>query len=171
MKEAGVDFGILHDGFYGDAAVTIPVGEVSAAADRLLTVTRESLYVAIEQARPGYDLILLDAYGRDGFPHALTTQEFLRAVQRVLSPQGVVLSNVWSRQYNSHYDGMVASYRSLFGFMAVMATLMLIAHAEKLGVWSVDGGMHGLARALARCAQARGAGFRYGQAVEREGGL
>ena len=45
------------------------------------------------------------------------------------------------------------------------STLMLIAHAEKLGVWSVDGGMHGLARALARCAEARGAKFRYGEEV------
>ena len=48
-----VDFGILHDGFYGDAAVTIPVGAISPAAERLLTVTRESLYAAIDFARPG----------------------------------------------------------------------------------------------------------------------
>ena len=94
-----------HFGLVTDARLQVHVGDGRAF---------------IEQARPGYDLILLDAYGRDGFPHALATQEFLRAVQRVLSPQGVVLSNVWSRQHNSHYDDMVASYRSLFGFMAVM---------------------------------------------------
>ena len=48
-----VDFGIVKDGYYGDAALTIPVGRISDAAQRLLTVTNESLYVAIEFARPG----------------------------------------------------------------------------------------------------------------------
>ncbi len=48
-----IDFGILYDGFYGDAAVTIPIGKVSSAAERLLTVTNESLQVAIQFARPG----------------------------------------------------------------------------------------------------------------------
>ena len=48
-----VDFGVVYDGFYGDAALTIPVGHISGAAQRLLTVTEESLYVAIEYARPG----------------------------------------------------------------------------------------------------------------------
>lgn len=47
------------------------------------------------------------------------------------------------------------------------ATLMLIAQVELDGVWSVDGGMHALARALERLARARGARFRYGQRCER----
>ncbi len=42
------------------------------------------------------------------------------------------------------------------------ATLMLIAHAEQQGVWSVEGGMHELALAMARLAQARGATLRLG---------
>ena len=45
------------------------------------------------------------------------------------------------------------------------ATLMLIAHVEKEGVWAPRGGMSGLARALARVAAARGAAFRYNEAV------
>jgi methionyl aminopeptidase len=48
-----VDFGVVYDGFYGDAALTLPVGHISGPAQRLLTVTEESLYVAIEYARPG----------------------------------------------------------------------------------------------------------------------
>ena len=48
-----VDFGIVNDGYYGDAALTIPVGKISDAAERLLKVTKESLYVAIEFARSG----------------------------------------------------------------------------------------------------------------------
>jgi 1-hydroxycarotenoid 3,4-desaturase len=46
---------------------------------------------------------------------------------------------------------------------AAPATLMLVAHVEQSGVWSVRGGMHEVARVLARLAQARGARFIYGQ--------
>lgn len=49
----GVDVGVEKDGFYGDAALSFPVGEVSAEARRLLDVTRESLMQGIAQARPG----------------------------------------------------------------------------------------------------------------------
>ncbi len=41
------------------------------------------------------------------------------------------------------------------------ATLMLVAHVEQAGVWSVDGGMHALARTLAEQAQHQGATLRY----------
>jgi 1-hydroxycarotenoid 3,4-desaturase len=46
------------------------------------------------------------------------------------------------------------------------ATLMLIAQVELEGVWSIDGGMHALARCLERLAIAHGARFRYGQACD-----
>ncbi|MDE2082759.1 MAG: phytoene desaturase [Burkholderiales bacterium] len=42
------------------------------------------------------------------------------------------------------------------------ATLMLVAHVERAGVWSVQGGMHRLAQCLAGAAQRRGARLRYG---------
>ena len=45
-----LDFGVLYGGFYGDAAVTLPVGKVSENAERLMKVTEESLYKAIECA-------------------------------------------------------------------------------------------------------------------------
>lgn len=48
-----VDFGTLYKGFYGDSAVTIPVGEITAELDRLLTITRESLEKGIEQVQVG----------------------------------------------------------------------------------------------------------------------
>jgi methionyl aminopeptidase len=48
-----LDVGALLDGFYGDAAITVPVGEVSEQAARLLAVTEESLFRAIAQARVG----------------------------------------------------------------------------------------------------------------------
>ncbi len=45
------------------------------------------------------------------------------------------------------------------------STLMLIAHVEREGVWSIEGGMHALAKALADAATARGARIRYGEDV------
>jgi len=49
----GIDVGVEKDGFYGDAARTFGVGPVSAEAERLMAVTRESLMQGIAQARPG----------------------------------------------------------------------------------------------------------------------
>ena len=48
-----LDFGVVYKGYYGDAAITVPVGTVSAEAQRLMKVTEEGLYDAIEQAREG----------------------------------------------------------------------------------------------------------------------
>ncbi len=48
----GLDFGVVLDGFYGDAAITVPVGRVSEEARRLLEVTSEALAAAVEEARP-----------------------------------------------------------------------------------------------------------------------
>jgi methionyl aminopeptidase len=48
-----IDFGVRYKGYYGDAAVTLAVGNIGDLEAKLLRVTRESLYQAIEQARPG----------------------------------------------------------------------------------------------------------------------
>jgi len=45
-----LDFGACYDGFYGDAAVTLPVGRVSSTASRLMQVTEQSLYKSVEKA-------------------------------------------------------------------------------------------------------------------------
>lgn len=49
----GIDFGVVLDGYYGDAAVTVPVGRVSPEAQELMQVTRESLRLGIAAARAG----------------------------------------------------------------------------------------------------------------------
>ncbi|MDH4227763.1 MAG: type I methionyl aminopeptidase [Deltaproteobacteria bacterium] len=49
----GIDCGVLLDGYYGDSAVTVPIGKVSSEAARLIEVTRRCLELAIEAARPG----------------------------------------------------------------------------------------------------------------------
>jgi len=49
-----IDCGVLLDGYYGDAAITVPVGDtLSAELRKLLEVTEASLYKGIEQARIG----------------------------------------------------------------------------------------------------------------------
>ena len=49
----GLDFGVIYEGYYGDSAVTVGVGEVSEEAQRLMRVTEQSLYKGIEQLREG----------------------------------------------------------------------------------------------------------------------
>ena len=48
-----IDFGINYDGFFGDTAITVPVGQVSKTAERLTRITRDSLYEGISKAVPG----------------------------------------------------------------------------------------------------------------------
>jgi methionyl aminopeptidase len=48
-----IDVGASLEGYYGDSAVTLPVGPVSEEAAALLRVTEQSLYKAIEMVKPG----------------------------------------------------------------------------------------------------------------------
>lgn len=48
-----LDFGVHVDGFHGDSAVTFPVGSMGEEVERLLRVTRESLYCGLAQMVPG----------------------------------------------------------------------------------------------------------------------
>jgi len=48
----GLDFGVLYNGYYGDAALTVAIGRVSPEIEKLLRVTEESLYLGIEQMYP-----------------------------------------------------------------------------------------------------------------------
>ena len=48
-----LDCGAIIEGYHGDAAVTVPVGQVSEDASRLMKVTDESLEAAIAQIRDG----------------------------------------------------------------------------------------------------------------------
>jgi methionyl aminopeptidase len=48
-----IDIGVTYDGWVADGAVTFRVGPVTPVADKLLDVTRRSLFDAVEQIRPG----------------------------------------------------------------------------------------------------------------------
>lgn len=52
-----IDFGACVDGYYSDSAVTIPIGNVSSVAEKLLKVTKEALYKGIENATPANRLL------------------------------------------------------------------------------------------------------------------
>jgi len=67
----GLDYGVVLDGWYGDAARTVAVGSVSAAAARLLDVGREALARAVAAVRPG-----------------ATTGDLGAAVQRYVESEG-----------------------------------------------------------------------------------
>ncbi|WP_291860967.1 1-hydroxycarotenoid 3,4-desaturase CrtD [Bradyrhizobium sp.] len=86
-------------------------------------------------------------------------------------PQIKPFSSMWSTLSQYFHDSRL---RQLFGRYATYcgsspfkapATLMLVAHVEREGVWSIEGGMYGLARALEHCAESLGATIRYGQEV------
>lgn len=54
-----IDFGVLWRGFYGDSAITVPVGRIDAKKQELLDTTQRSLELGIEQTRAGnrlYDI-------------------------------------------------------------------------------------------------------------------
>jgi len=56
VKEGDIlslDMGVVLDGYFGDSAITVPVGGISESTQRLLRVTQEALGLGIEQARLG----------------------------------------------------------------------------------------------------------------------
>ena len=74
----------------------------------------------IEKVRRPYDVIFLDAFGASSIPAHLTTQEFLQAVRRAVTPGGVVVGNVWGRSANPLYDSMVRTYQEVFDELLIL---------------------------------------------------
>ncbi len=79
-----IDVGAIYEGYHGDGALTLPVGEIDAEARRLLEVTEAALWVGIGQARSGN-----------------RTGDISAAVQRYVEEHGY---NV-VREYTSHGIG------------------------------------------------------------------
>jgi methionyl aminopeptidase len=48
-----IDMGAKLDGFFGDCAVTVPIGRVAPEAEKLLKVTQEALFMGIDAVKPG----------------------------------------------------------------------------------------------------------------------
>jgi len=62
LKEGDIislDFGLIYDGWYGDSAITVAVGNIDDEKRRLMDVTKKALYLGIGKARAGnflYDI-------------------------------------------------------------------------------------------------------------------
>lgn len=78
-----IDCGAVKNGFYGDHAYTFPVGEVSADVQKLLEVTKESLYVGIREFKVG------NRVGDVGFAIQKYTEEQGYGVVRELVGHGL----------------------------------------------------------------------------------
>jgi spermidine synthase len=74
----------------------------------------------IEERPNVYDVIFLDAFGSEDIPYHLATREFLEAVRRAITAQGVVLGNVWGRGLNPLYDSMVRTYQEVFDELYIL---------------------------------------------------
>jgi spermidine synthase len=117
--------------------------------------------------RPGlYDMIFLDAFGTDRIPYHLATREFLLAVKKALTPRGLVLGNIWKRNYNSLYDSMMRTYQDVFDELHLMnvqdaANHILIAIPRRLKLSSKD-----ISSRARRVSQSKGFLFDMGQVVE-----
>ncbi len=80
----GIDVGVIYKGYHGDAAITLPVGQIDAASRRLIEVTRESLRIGIEAAQAGN-----------------WTTDISRAIQSYVESQGYSVV----REYTGHGIG------------------------------------------------------------------
>lgn len=56
-----IDFGVEYNGYFGDAAITVPVGKISKKAEKLIRVTKEALFEGIKKAKQGYKLYDISA--------------------------------------------------------------------------------------------------------------
>jgi spermidine synthase len=92
-------------GFVEDNRLRVLVGD---ARDLLPAVTEP------------YDLILVDAYGRDAIPLELTTRDFLHSVERATVPGGTVVANVWGGTSNQLYSSILANYSGVFDELEVI---------------------------------------------------
>ena len=49
-----MDFGVVYDGYYGDAAVTYPIGTVNLEANRLIEAAEKAFFKGFEKIQEGY---------------------------------------------------------------------------------------------------------------------
>ena len=106
-----------------------------------------------------YDVIVLDAFGSAEVPMHLATVEFLEAVRRAVAPGGVVVSNLWSRLYNRHYESMLRTYQEVFADLRVLEARQSVNHvllASPRPITTNESQMVARARLLSR---ANGFGF------------
>lgn len=119
----------------------------------------------IERTRQPYDIIFLDAFGSDAVPAHLTTREFLQAVRRAVRKDGVVVGNIWQREFNPLHDSMVRTYQDVFDELYILSVQgtsneILLALPRRLRL-----GREELAAIARRFSTAKGFRFDLGERV------
>jgi methionyl aminopeptidase len=92
----GLDFGVLYKGYFGDGAITVPIGQIDSETEKLLRVTEECLYLGIERMVPTNHL-----------------SDLSRAIQNHAESQGFSLVKEFGGHgigKNLHEDPMVLNY-------------------------------------------------------------
>ena len=74
----------------------------------------------IENTTERYDLIVLDAFDAKSTPYSLVTREFMQSVSGALSPNGVVVCNIWGPGANPIYNSVVRTYLDVFPSVAIV---------------------------------------------------
>ena len=159
---AGGRLDLFADALRSEAAIGTFAGAAEAARFRAFRMQAQRVYAALEPTfirvtRPGAVRIIRDL-GPDGLA-ALSSVGALRSMWYTL---GRHFHDPRLRQLFGRY----ATYCGSSPFRAP-GTLVLVAQVEMDGVWSIQGGMVALARALARLAERHGASIRCGAHVER----
>jgi len=75
----------------------------------------------VERAGAAWDLIVLDAYGRESIPMHLATRQFYEAVRRRLAPGGLLAANLWSDGADRRYRSMLRTFEAVFPEVHVVA--------------------------------------------------
>jgi methionyl aminopeptidase len=94
----GLDFGLVYEGFYGDSAVTVGVGKISEKAKKLMQVTKDSLYSAIDASREGN-----------------TLKDIAKAIEQTIKPHGYGIVREFVGHgigTRLHEDPQVANYEA-----------------------------------------------------------
>lgn len=83
-----------------------------------------------------YDLIMLDAFEADYIPEHMLTQEYLEEVKSIMTPDGVLVANTFSR--SALYDYESVTYRAVFGEFYNLKFANRIVLTKKDGLPSMD---------------------------------
>ncbi len=92
----GIDLGVIHQGLFSDAAMTVPVGDIDKDAKKLIQVTEEALRIGIMESRAGK-----------------TTGDIGYAVEKYVKSQGYVIVEELGGHgvgYTQHEDPHISNY-------------------------------------------------------------
>lgn len=84
------------------------------------------------KANTQYDMVILDAFNADYIPEHMLTKEFLEEVKQILTPQGIVVANTFSK--SGLYPNESATYATVFGQFYNLKNDNRVIIAQKNGI-------------------------------------